>query len=138
LEEISSAPGFDTQLFFERIVLNFVLGNGDAHLKNYSVSYRDEENIRLTPAYDIVCSKLVIPGEDDSAIAINGKKNKLKREDFDELAERLKIPVKIRYEKFNNKLCSMKKIIEFCSLDKEKKQQFYKIIEKGMGRIGLL
>ncbi len=74
LKEISRAPGYDMQLLFERVVLNFLLGNGDAHLKNYSIFYKEKNNIRLTPAYDIVCSKLVIPDEEDSAISINEKK----------------------------------------------------------------
>ena len=33
LWNISSIPGLDTQLFFERVILNFLIGNGDAHLK---------------------------------------------------------------------------------------------------------
>ncbi|MEA3306107.1 MAG: HipA domain-containing protein [Candidatus Omnitrophota bacterium] len=137
LKEISSAPGYDTQLFFERVVLNFILGNGDAHLKNYSISYRDKDNIRLTPAYDIVCSKLVLPDEEDSAITINGKKNKLQQEDFDKLAEYLSIPVKIRYEKFEKKLVLMRKIIEASSIDKEKQRQFLEIIKGRIARLKL-
>lgn len=137
LKEISSAPGYDAQLFFERVVLNFILGNGDAHLKNYSISYRDKNNIRLTPAYDIVCSKLVLPDEEDSAITINGKKNRLKIDDFDKLAEYLNIPLKIRYEKFKNKFDVMKKIIAGSSIAKEKQQQFLEIIEERINRIGL-
>ena len=137
LKEISSAPGYDTQLLFERVVLNFILGNGDAHLKNYSISYRDKDNIRLTPAYDIVCSKLVLPDEEDSAITINGKKNKLQREDFNELAEYLNIPIKVRYEKFEKKFDVIRKIIETSSIDKEKQRQFLEIIKERTGRLKL-
>ncbi|MEA3490133.1 MAG: HipA domain-containing protein [Candidatus Omnitrophota bacterium] len=138
LKEISSAPGYDAQLLFERVVLNFILGNGDAHLKNYSISYRDKDNIRLTPAYDIVCSKLVILNEEDSAITINGKKNKLQQEDFDKLAEYLNIPIKIRYEKFEKKFDVMRKIIEDSSIDKEKRQKFLEIIKERISRLKLL
>ncbi len=135
LNEISSAPGYDTQLFFERVVLNFILGNGDAHLKNYSVFYKNEDNIRLTPAYDIVCSKLVLPDEEDSAITINGKKNKLRREDLDNLAEYLDIPIKVRYEKFEEKLDLVKKIIETSSIDKKKQARFLEIIKERIDRL---
>ena len=76
LREISTASGYDQQLFYERVVLNFILGNGDAHLKNYSISYKGD-TIRLSPAYDIVCSKLVIPDEGQSAINIDGRKSAL-------------------------------------------------------------
>ena len=138
LKEISSAPGYDVQLLFERVVLSFILGNGDAHLKNYSIAYRDKDNIRLTPAYDIVCSKLVIPGDEDSAITIHGKKNKLLREDFDQLGDDFSIPIKIRYEKFGNKFNVMRKIIETSSIAKEKQGQFLEIIKERINRIGLL
>ena len=137
LKEVSSAPGYDTQLFFERIILNFILGNGDAHLKNYSIFYRDKANIRLTPAYDIVCSKLVLPDEEDSAISINGKKNRLKIENFNKVAEYFNIPLKVRYEKFENKFEAMKKIIDRSSITKEKQGQFLEIIEERLARLGL-
>ena len=137
LKEISSAPGYDTQLLFERVVLNFILGNGDAHLKNYSISYKSKDNIRLTPAYDIVCSKLVLPDEEDSAVTINGKKNKLQQEDFDKVAEYLNIPIKVRYEKFEKKFNVMRKIIEISSIDKKKQRQFLEIIKERTGRLKL-
>lgn len=136
LKEISSAPGYDGQLFFERIVLNFILGNGDAHLKNYSILYQ-EGDIRLAPAYDIVCSKLLIPDEEDSAITINGKKDKLKRSDFDQLADYLNIPIKIRYEKFENKMIIISAIIESSQIVKEKQQQFIGIVKERLGRLEL-
>ena len=46
LKEVSAVPGLDVQLFFERVVLSFLLGNGDAHFKNFSISYQDE-GVRL-------------------------------------------------------------------------------------------
>ncbi|MDD3297089.1 MAG: HipA domain-containing protein [Candidatus Omnitrophica bacterium] len=137
LKDISSAPGYDSQLFLERVILNFILGNGDAHLKNYSISYRDKDNIRLTPAYDIVSSKLVLPDEEDSAITINGKKNRLKLEDFDKLAEYLNIPLRVRYEKFINKFDVMKKIIDCSNITKEKQRQFLEIIKERLARLSL-
>ncbi len=137
LKEISSAPGYDAQLLFERVVLNFIIGNGDAHLKNYSIAYQDKDNIRLTPAYDIVCSKLVIPDEEDSAITINGKKNKLQREDFDKLAEYFHIPEKVRYDKFGKKLDVLRRIIVTSKIYNEKQREFLEIIKDRLSRLKL-
>lgn len=137
LKEISTAPGYDVQLFFERVVFNFIIGNGDAHLKNYSIAYKDKETIRLTPAYDIVCSKLVILEEEDSALAINGKKNQLKREDFDKVADYLNIPVKIRYEKFKKSLKLMETIIENSEIKAEVQARFIDIIKERLLRLDL-
>lgn len=137
LKEISTAPGYDVQLLFERVVFNFIIGNGDAHLKNYSIAYRDKETIRLTPAYDIVCSKLVIPDEEDSALSINSKKNGLKRDDFDKLAEYLNIPIKIRYEKFEKNLTLMETVIKNSEIKKEIQEQFINIINERLSRMGI-
>ncbi|MCX5667851.1 MAG: HipA domain-containing protein [Candidatus Omnitrophica bacterium] len=135
LKEISTAPGYDAQLFFERVVFNFIIGNGDAHLKNYSIAYLDNETIRLTPAYDIVCSKLAIPGEEDSALAVNGKKDHLKKEDFDKLADYLNIPIKIRYDKFKKCLNLMKTIIKNSEIKEEAREQFIDIIKERLSRM---
>lgn len=127
LKELSAVPGLDVQLFFERIVLSFLLGNGDAHFKNFSISYHDE-GVRLSPAYDIVSSKLVIPKEEDSALTINGKKNNLTHNDFGALAEYLKIPQRVRYEKFTGKTALIKKFIQESQLPQDFKAKFIEIV----------
>ncbi len=137
LREISTAPGYDAQLFFERVVFSFIIGNGDAHLKNYAITYKDKETIRLAPAYDIVCSKLVIQGEEDSALSINGRKNELKREDFDKFADYLIIPIKIRYEKFEKSLTLMETIIKNSEIKEEVQKQFINIIKERLSRMDL-
>ncbi len=127
LKEISVVPGLDVQLFFERIVLNFILGNGDAHFKNFSVSHRPD-GVRLSPAYDIVSSKLVLPKEEDSALTLNGKKNSITRNDFDAFAGNLKIPQKIRYEKFAGKAGLIKQFIQSSQLPPDFKSRFIEIV----------
>src|SRR5205823_10921148 len=95
IRESSSVPGLDAQLFFERVLLNFLLGNGDAHLKNFSLLETEDGALRLSPAYDIVCSKAVIPKETDFAITLNGKSDKITRRDFEKFSETSKIPTKV-------------------------------------------
>ena len=136
LKEISAVPGLDVQLFFERVVFNFIVGNGDAHFKNYSITHYDDGQIRLTPAYDIVCSRLVTK-DDESALMINGKNNKLERKDFDVLADRFNVPIKVRYEKFENKFDMIKKMIGSSYLDKEKQKQFIEIVKERILRLQL-
>jgi serine/threonine-protein kinase HipA len=45
----------DVRQFFIRQTVNTLIGNSDAHLKNFSVLYRDGVLPELSPAYDIVC-----------------------------------------------------------------------------------
>ncbi|MBI5242558.1 MAG: HipA domain-containing protein [Elusimicrobia bacterium] len=60
------------------------MGNDDMHLKNWALLGQGKE-IGLAPVYDFVSSRLYIRNEEDSALTINGKKNKLKRSDFEAL-----------------------------------------------------
>ncbi len=103
LWEISDVPGLDVQLFFERVLFFFMIGNGDAHLKNFSMLYDSQGRMRLSPAYDIACSKLVIPDEEDMALSLNGRKNKITKRDFDHFAEALKIRSDVGYKKILGK-----------------------------------
>jgi serine/threonine-protein kinase HipA len=45
----------DIRQFFIRQTVNTLVGNADAHLKNFSVLYRNGIHPELSPAYDIVC-----------------------------------------------------------------------------------
>lgn len=44
--------------FFELVVFNFLVCNGDAHLKNFSVLETESGDFRLAPAYDLINTKL--------------------------------------------------------------------------------
>ena len=52
------------------------------HLKNFSL-YEVVDKIRLTPAYDLLNAAIINPKDDEElALTLNGRKKKLKREDF--------------------------------------------------------
>lgn len=53
----------DTALreFVRRLTLFVLIGNGDAHLKNWSLIYRDRRIPTLSPAYDIVSTETYRP-----------------------------------------------------------------------------
>lgn len=124
LWKISEVPGLDIQYFFERILFFFIIGNGDAHLKNFSIIYDGKGHIRLSPAYDIVSSKLVIPDEEDFALSMNGKKNKITNKDFKKLAKTLKIRSEVSYRKILGKIGLINNFIEkdsYLSADEKKK-----------------
>lgn len=45
------------------LVLNHLLGNGDAHLKNFGVLYDDDRRVELAPIYDCVSTLPYIPND---------------------------------------------------------------------------
>lgn len=56
------------------VVYACTIGNGDAHLKNFSVLYRHaEDTVELAPAYDIVSTQPYLP-QDSLALTLDGSK----------------------------------------------------------------
>jgi len=61
LDRLSARGIEDVRQLFIRQTVNTLLGNSDAHLKNFSVLYSDQISPELSPAYDIVCVS-ALPG----------------------------------------------------------------------------
>ena len=59
----------DLKEMTRRLVLNVLLGNGDAHIKNWSLIYRTPNKPKLAPAYDLVST--VAWTQHDQTIALN-------------------------------------------------------------------
>lgn len=53
----------DKESLLKIVLLNDILRNGDAHLKNFGLVYRTAEDVRLTPSYDVLDTTLFIPGD---------------------------------------------------------------------------
>lgn len=71
----------DAQQFARRLLVNILLANGDAHLKNWSLLYQDKITPRLSPAYDIVTTSVYIRDEREYALNL-GKTREWYRVDF--------------------------------------------------------
>lgn len=64
LLERSSKPEEDLLQYIRRLVVNELLGNYDAHLKNFSLLYTpDGQSCSLSPAYDIVAYAAYLTGK---------------------------------------------------------------------------
>ena len=55
--ELLTVPGAQRDALFERIMFNWIVGNCDAHAKNYSILEPGTPRARLAPAYDIVSTE---------------------------------------------------------------------------------
>lgn len=56
LRDISSAPVLDLQNLLDAVIFNYLIGNHDAHGKNFSLLYHVDGTVRLTPLYDLLCT----------------------------------------------------------------------------------
>ena len=64
----SARPMIDLARFFSALVFNFLIGNADAHLKNWSLLERPE-GLRLSPQYDLL-NTLIYRGVYDTQTAL--------------------------------------------------------------------
>jgi serine/threonine-protein kinase HipA len=85
--ELSSFPGLNLYNLFELTLFNYITGNNDMHLKNFSLIDRDGV-WQLSPAYDLLNVNLVNEKDnEESALTIAGKKRRLKKQDFVQLGK---------------------------------------------------
>lgn len=60
----------EVEKFFRLVLFNYIFSNGDAHVKNFSAIKTDEGDYILTPAYDLLCTRIHSPGESDMALTL--------------------------------------------------------------------
>lgn len=89
----SSEPGVDQQRLFRRILVSWWIGNGDLHLKNLSLLTQTRGAPRLSPAYDLLSTRLVI-ANDPLALPVQGKRSNLDRADWLSFATYCGLPVR--------------------------------------------
>ncbi|PHS37835.1 MAG: phosphatidylinositol kinase [Sulfurovum sp.] len=74
LAHISTQKQDDLRMFYKMMLMNYLLKNGDAHLKNFGVLYTADKKERfLAPAYDVVNTLVYLP-HDKPALTLVGKK----------------------------------------------------------------
>lgn len=94
--EYSARKAIDGYKFIQLLIFNYLIGNTDAHAKNFSFLHINKENkVMLAPAYDLV-SVDIYPEKVVShniAMTINGKisYNKLRKKDWLELFALLRL-----------------------------------------------
>jgi len=72
-----SVPGPDILRLFDAVIFNALIGNCDAHGKNFSL-LRMDGTIRLAPLYDLVCTRAYPSLSAEMAMKIGGNRNPLK------------------------------------------------------------
>jgi serine/threonine-protein kinase HipA len=100
LRPLSTDPAADLDTLFRRAVFAWLIADGDMHLKNLAVlkiaeaGAKSFTSVRFAPLYDAVTTR-VFPGlgSDRMALKLNGKDDRLTRQDFLSLARTIGLPV---------------------------------------------
>lgn len=130
--QYTANKGFEAQRLFELVLFSYLVGNADMHLKNFSLIENTLGEYEFSPAYDLLSTALVIPDDkEESALTINGKKSKLRLNDFNVLAESLKINEKSLqaiYNRFNKVLPKWIAFIQQSFLSKEMQENYIELL----------
>ncbi|MCH5719206.1 HipA domain-containing protein [Niabella hibiscisoli] len=119
--------------FFELAVFNYVIGNNDMHLKNFSM-WMPFENWELSPAYDLLNVKLITPKDpDDLGLNLGGKKSNFNKAYFDRFGLGLDLnnkQVRSVYKRLQHWLPTATRIIKQSFLEKDKQSKYIQLISE--------
>lgn len=133
-------PLIDVIRFYEQVIVSFLIGNNDMHLKNFSLIAEVPGNYNLTPAYDMVAAQLLVDDPEELALNLNGKKNRLKRADFDVALKGSDIPKKAIeniWKRMETGMQEWDELIDNSFLSSKKKAEYKKLIIKRAQQIDL-
>jgi serine/threonine-protein kinase HipA len=134
IDRYCTFPTIEKSKLFTRVLFNYLVGNEDMHLKNYSLITRDKI-IQLAPAYDFLNTTLAIRNaKEQIALPINRKKNNLTANDLIEYYGRDKLGLSavivddiLRHLK--QKIPTWYLLIEISFLSAESKQRYRNILD---------
>jgi serine/threonine-protein kinase HipA len=79
IDDYCTFPSIEKIKLFKLIIFNYLIGNEDSHLKNFSI-ITDDNQIRLSPCYDLVNSTIILNEQDEEiALPLKGKEKHLTR-----------------------------------------------------------
>lgn len=137
----SSNPVLDATRLLDVAVLSFLTGNADMHLKNFSLLTEADGTIRLAPAYDLLPTELLLPEDtEEMALALNGKRARLGRDDFVALGRFLHIADKAidsTFERFADALPDLEAAIDASFASRETKDEYLAVVANRAGRLAL-
>lgn len=141
IRQHSSAPLLDVVNFWEVVLFSWLTGNADMHLKNFSL-FRPADDYILTPAYDLLSTALAMPEDDEElALTLNGKKKRIKREDFEKAMRDSGIDEKAianLFARFSKAIPKWHELIDVSFLPTDLQEAYHDKIDTMAKRISIL
>ncbi len=143
LDRFTTFPLVEKEKLFVLILLSFLVGNEDMHLKNFSLVTAREGILRLSPVYDLLNTTIVLPpGAEESALPLRGKKRNITRTDLLEYFARDRLGLRQRVVEdkialFAAAVPEWPANIEHSFLSDAKKNAFREVVRKRAELLGL-
>lgn len=142
IDSFCTFPVIEKAKLFRLVLFNFLVGNEDMHLKNYSLITLGDKT-ELSPAYDLLNTTMVLKGgAEEIALSIAGKKKNLKRKDLVDYFGKDRCGLTARIIENNLQALYMaipewKNLLDICFLANELKEKYYSLLEKRIKVVGL-
>ncbi len=79
IDDYCTFPAIEKIKLFKLVIFNYLIGNEDSHLKNFSI-ITDDNQVKLSPCYDLVNSTIELKQQNEEiALPLKGKKKHLTR-----------------------------------------------------------
>ena len=132
-------PMIEHLKLFRLIIFNFLIGNEDMHLKNFTLIRRNNK-VELSPAYDLLNTTIVLQAKEETALPLRGKKSKLSQDDLVGYFghERLKLPkttLEQELSNFKKSLKPWKSLIDQSFLSQKMKASYHDLISNRWQRV---
>ncbi|MFW5879471.1 MAG: HipA domain-containing protein, partial [bacterium] len=129
--ELSANTLLDKLRFFESAVFNYIIGNNDMHLKNYSMWLSDIGWV-LSPFYDLLNVKIILPKDkEDMALLLGGKKENFNKGYFDRFGAVLKLndkQINVVYKRLAKWLPEAIQMIDRSFLTDDRQKEYKELI----------
>jgi serine/threonine-protein kinase HipA len=139
INKFCTFPVIEKKNFFKSIIFNFLIGNEDMHLKNYSLITIDGIT-KLSPAYDLVNTSIVLKTSEEIALSLNGKKSNLKKQDFIDYLGKYRLSlsekdIESELQIFKTSFSQWNELINISFLSENKKLHYKKIVQERQKRL---
>ena len=111
LRQYSSNPIADQIKMWDICIFNYLVGNTDNHIKNFSLVYSEDlRNIRLAPAYDIISTMIYESSTEEMAMSIGGiyNINEIDKSAFERQARNVGLGSNMAMKRFNDLVSGFK------------------------------
>lgn len=140
VDQFCTFPAVEKLKLFELTIFNFLAGNEDMHLKNFSL-IRNDDKIEFTPFYDLVNTTIILKKvQEEIALPIRGRKNNLDKKDLikyfgNDVCGLNEKVIQKSLEKFTSILEKWERLIEISFLSEEKKEKYFSLLTARKNRI---
>ena len=127
-------PSIEKLKLFKLVIFNYLIGNEDMHLKNFSIITEDGK-VTLSPCYDLVNSTIEYKKQDEEiALPLKGKKKHLTRNilvDYFgmERCELTSKSIEKVLETISSSVPKWKELIDISFLSKEMKDKYHDLLD---------